>query len=649
MKNNILTFLFVLIGCNLALKAADVTINETNFPDANFRSFLTSQTYGTDGVLTSSEISSINRIDVGGRAIQDLTGIEYFTELTVLNCYKNKLRRLDLSQNNKLGILNCYTNQLSSLRVSPNAPLAQVKCYENCLTGQELDYFIISLPTRTSFANFTFMYDSYQEGNYATTSQVAAMKAKKWNPQQYIANVISNYDGGDEITNYDLWVGGVQVNSANKDHLGNLAQNSGTITYDPINKDLKLNGASITVSNDIAIKNRIGNLELIIEGNNTITSGFKGIDSQGYVMSILGTGTEPTLQLTAAGIGIYTNMEFRVINGVNLTVDGGSAGIMGQYDSSSGTYSGTLRVGSDATELHVKGGYDTNAPSDRGSICQLKQLDLDNNLAYGDLRIVSPANCSFAHSIYLNGQVVKDWVDIVCAFEITPTTVPDEGLRSAFLWQSWGQDGLLTYRENLATTRFGSNGSRISDLTGLTCLRHLTNLTLNNNGLTTLGNYLVINPDLETLDCAKNELTSIMFASNSKISTLFCNNNKLTSLDLSHCPRLNSLRCYGNNISGEEMENMIMGLPYKANSQNAFYLYDETNENEGNHITKTYVRFAKKLGWVPYYHDNISSPWKAYDGEDEAPATSSGDVNGDGQITISDVTKLVNIVLGKEQ
>ena len=97
------------------------------------------------------------------------------------------------------------------------------------------------------------------------------------------------------------------------------------------------------------------------------------------------------------------------------------------------------------------------------------------------------------------------------------------------------------------------------------------------------------------------------------------------------------------------MENMIMGLPYKANSQNAFYLYDETNENEGNHITKTYVRFAKKLGWVPYYHDNISSPWKAYDGEDEAPATSSGDVNGDGQITISDVTKLVNIVLGKEQ
>ena len=55
---------------------ADVEINETNFPDENFRSWLLSQSYGRDGLLTDEEINGVTSIDVSYKSIQNLKGIE---------------------------------------------------------------------------------------------------------------------------------------------------------------------------------------------------------------------------------------------------------------------------------------------------------------------------------------------------------------------------------------------------------------------------------------------------------------------------------------------------------------------------------------------------------------------------------------------
>ena len=55
--------------------SSDIQINATNFPDDNFRSFLLSQSYGSDGKLKKSEISSITQIDVSNKNIASLQGI----------------------------------------------------------------------------------------------------------------------------------------------------------------------------------------------------------------------------------------------------------------------------------------------------------------------------------------------------------------------------------------------------------------------------------------------------------------------------------------------------------------------------------------------------------------------------------------------
>ncbi|MBO7068498.1 MAG: hypothetical protein J6W52_07455 [Bacteroidaceae bacterium] len=55
----LLISLFLLLTASTSW--ADVEINETNFPDANFRSYLLAQTYGADGVLTEEEIAGLRK------------------------------------------------------------------------------------------------------------------------------------------------------------------------------------------------------------------------------------------------------------------------------------------------------------------------------------------------------------------------------------------------------------------------------------------------------------------------------------------------------------------------------------------------------------------------------------------------------------
>lgn len=90
----------------------DVAINETNFPDENFRNWILSQSYGSDKVLTASEISNIASIDVSSKNISSLQGIEYFTSLTDLNCSFNNLNSLNVSSNRLLTTLLCEYNHL---------------------------------------------------------------------------------------------------------------------------------------------------------------------------------------------------------------------------------------------------------------------------------------------------------------------------------------------------------------------------------------------------------------------------------------------------------------------------------------------------------------------------------------------------------
>ncbi len=135
MKKFLLLFVALLFAANAS---ADVIIDGTSFPDANFRNYVLSQSYGSDGVLTDAEIAEVTYMYVWYRDIEDLTGIEYFTELESMSATGNNLTEVNLSQNTKLTQLSLNSNMLTSIDLSNCPNLEFLDCTNNQLTGIDI-------------------------------------------------------------------------------------------------------------------------------------------------------------------------------------------------------------------------------------------------------------------------------------------------------------------------------------------------------------------------------------------------------------------------------------------------------------------------------------------------------------------------------
>lgn len=155
----------ILMLSGLRAEAADITIDDTNFPDNEFRTYVSSNcdTDG-DGVLSAAEIAAVTEIHcaVNGSAhsgsITSLKGVEFFTALEELECFNNRIRTLDMSANPALTTLLCQGNSLDELDVSGNPALVTLDCHENHLTSLDVS------------ANPLLKFLSCEENGNATTS-----------------------------------------------------------------------------------------------------------------------------------------------------------------------------------------------------------------------------------------------------------------------------------------------------------------------------------------------------------------------------------------------------------------------------------------------------------------------------------------------
>lgn len=119
---------------------------ELYIPDANFKAYLL-QTVDMDnnGILTNGDAIAWNNstrsktMYVSHSNIRSLEGIQYFTELTNLDCQGNLLAELELSACTKLMFLSCQNNQLRRLDVNGCSALNTLNCQDNQLTELNVD------------------------------------------------------------------------------------------------------------------------------------------------------------------------------------------------------------------------------------------------------------------------------------------------------------------------------------------------------------------------------------------------------------------------------------------------------------------------------------------------------------------------------
>ena len=129
-----------------------VVINETNFPDENFRGYVAKycDTNG-NGALSTEELAVVEEINCSGMDIADLTGIKNFTALKTLNCGGGwmgdscKLTALDVSDMTALEELVCDNGGgmgavavLKTLNVDGCTALKRLSCNGNSLKTLDL-------------------------------------------------------------------------------------------------------------------------------------------------------------------------------------------------------------------------------------------------------------------------------------------------------------------------------------------------------------------------------------------------------------------------------------------------------------------------------------------------------------------------------
>ena len=111
-----------------------VTVGWTKEPDGTVK--LTPENLEKIRAVTELNISGYD-IAIEER-LSDLSGIEYFTGLTYLDCSWNQLTALDVTKNTALTGLSCSGNQLTELDVTKNTALINLNCYKNQLAALDV-------------------------------------------------------------------------------------------------------------------------------------------------------------------------------------------------------------------------------------------------------------------------------------------------------------------------------------------------------------------------------------------------------------------------------------------------------------------------------------------------------------------------------
>ena len=140
-----LFLLFILLTCFF------VQAQYTAIPDANFEQALIDLGIdsGTiDGKVLTANVTNLKSLQLPGKSISSLLGIEAFVKLEKLNidtppssisyAIRNKISTLDLSKNINLIELNCSNNDLTNLDTSTNLFLTSLVCKNNRITSINL-------------------------------------------------------------------------------------------------------------------------------------------------------------------------------------------------------------------------------------------------------------------------------------------------------------------------------------------------------------------------------------------------------------------------------------------------------------------------------------------------------------------------------
>ena len=197
----------------------------------------------------------------------------------------------------------------------------------------------------------------------------------------------------ESVTKYGLTICGEEVTSANCGNLSVIDGVSGTVSYDPGNKLLTLQNATISYDKNNAIVSYIDGLMIKVIGTSTLAAVDNATLSFREPLTIMGGGVLNVK--SKSDCAIFANETNLTIDNCTVNAESGAYGIAGKNGSSE--------------KFTIRNATVTAIGKEYGSICDFAELNLKG------CNITEPSGATFSssmHGIVLNGEIVKSKVVI---------------------------------------------------------------------------------------------------------------------------------------------------------------------------------------------------------------------------------------------
>ncbi|MFD2822863.1 proprotein convertase P-domain-containing protein [Lacinutrix iliipiscaria] len=566
----------------------------TYVPDDNFENYLethdasgavvpladpTSMGNGiaNDNYVTTANINTVTTLDVNDEDIDDLTGIEDFTSLTVLNCDNNSLDTLDLSHNTALTDLRCSDMSLTSLDFSNNTALTFLDCsFNNSLITLNVSNNTALTSLDCSYTNITTLDVS---NNTVLTSLDCSFN--------------SNLTTLDVSNNTSLTSLNCRFNNLNSLNV----RNNNNVNFTSFDSRSNSNLQCIQVDNTVYSTTNWINIDP--QSYFSIDCNFNNIPKKAYTLNV-GHDFEDQAQIadnTIATASELIDSSIPIPTGCGTFSD--SAGYLGGDlwyevtipDDGSVIIETELNSGSsiDDTGLAVYSGLP-------GSLIQITcndDVDIDNNDFYSIITLTNrtPGEVIYARAWDYENNNLGTFKISAYRNPAISTYVPDDNFENHLETH----DALGTVVPLGDPTSMG-NGIANDDFVLNNRINTVDVLEVSNQDIYDLTGIEGFT-NLSVLYCHDNYLTTLNVSQNSFLVYLNCSINQLTTLDVSQNSDIISLHCFGNLLENLNINNnfntSLLELVVNFNPNlTCIQVDNQSIANDWNNVINTPINFS---------------------------------------------------------
>lgn len=579
----------------------------TAIPDPNFEQALIGlglDIAPIDGFVITDSINKLVNLDVSLQNIMDLTGIEDFASLAVLNCSNNVIVNLDLTKNSSLTGLDCSSNALVSLIVknNNNASLVNFDARNNpSLTCIAVD----------DASQIGAMWQKDAGASYADNCVAVSTFIPDDNFEQLLID--RGIDTG-PLDNYVLTsaISGITMLDVSGENIENLTGIEGFAALTTLDCSSNLL-FELDVSQNLSLTNLICFNNYLSQLDVAINTSLVALNCSNNRLSQLDVSTNTTLEelivdsnfLTSLDLSANSNLQILNCNSNNLP-DGGlnlasNTGLLELFCSDNNFVNLDVTQNAMLTKLDISGN-------------RLSMIDLTQNGGLQDL----DASSNFIVSIDLTANTALDTLNVssnlLQALSLTNNIAlrlinaennqlmsmdlsTNSMLETLFLASNEVMTLDLTNNSMLSILDVDKNRLATLDVSGnlnllsLSCANNflpaldltssvsLVSLNFDDNDLMNID--ISANADLESLSFSRNSLSTIDVSSNPLLANLSADNNQLTALDLTNNAEIQLLSLTGNAITALDLtlQTKLISLAVSSNELTSLNLKNGNNVN----------------------------------------------------------------------